>query len=702
VKQRDLWSRFLAGEEIDASEEEALTQAAAGDPELLRELLDDSFFEGALRAFGRSRRASGAFVAVVDGKVAAIAAGLPPVGVKATWLGGSQDRRRGKKRYAIPLFLAGIAMAATALVWLHGQKRGPPEVDAPSSGRGAVSPEAVSDAMAADVASIGAGTVGAAGAGAATFESAESTVVEGSAVDVAVHLSAAAKERVRIGVSVIDGRASAGACPGDAADPNLVDGRDYALEGVPLVFEPGETRKLFSVVALADQIAELDETLELRIGPAGEPPAHGAIHRLTIRDADRKALVDVRRDFGARGDGVADDTRAVQSALDAAAAAGGGVVQFPPGVYPVTQVVVRPGLTLDGERATLRRLPAFGKSLMKALYAGPSDSRPLVIRGLTFDGDGLAYTRTGASSDNQHLLYLRGDPTQAGRLRVVVEGCRFRNWPRSGLEVSTNVSVTLARSEGEDLRGGLMGVAGGATSIRICDVSAGAGSNGWTTGLTIAPRVPGHGRSTRSAIKLNNIRIAKGRLFMVVSDGSEVVGEGIATDGPLHLKAENAKVHLVGARFVGGGAGAQNRILCPTDVTLERSELVVTRPADFRRPANWAGVSIEWSRSHCGGGPGRQSVRLKDVQFRALGGFDPLDDVYAWVTQVRGRAANGAVLTIEGGRVFPDFPDGVSVVGGGTTILRGLLTDAPLTLRRGNRRTEIGGAGARLSLEITP
>lgn len=60
---------------------------------------------------------------------------------------------------------------------------------------------------------------------------------------------------------------------------------------------------------------------------------------LNIRDlgVDTRGLIEFSvRDYGAVGNGIVDDRAAIQKANDACAAAGGGIVWFPPGVYRVT------------------------------------------------------------------------------------------------------------------------------------------------------------------------------------------------------------------------------------------------------------------------------------------------------------------------------------------------------------------------------
>jgi hypothetical protein len=60
----------------------------------------------------------------------------------------------------------------------------------------------------------------------------------------------------------------------------------------------------------------------------------------------------VKSDYGAKGDGVTDDSPAIQSAIDAVNAAGGGVIYFPSGEYFIKRIFLDKGVVLNGESNT--------------------------------------------------------------------------------------------------------------------------------------------------------------------------------------------------------------------------------------------------------------------------------------------------------------------------------------------------------------
>ncbi len=82
-------------------------------------------------------------------------------------------------------------------------------------------------------------------------------------------------------------------------------------------------------------------------------------------------------DYGAAGDGVADDTAEIQAAIDAVEAAGGGVVYFPRGTYLITA-----GLVVDQQKVSLR-----GAGIGVAILKGSGTISP--FNAITFQGAGL-------------------------------------------------------------------------------------------------------------------------------------------------------------------------------------------------------------------------------------------------------------------------------------------------------------------------
>ncbi len=80
----------------------------------------------------------------------------------------------------------------------------------------------------------------------------------------------------------------------------------------------------------------------------------------------RAADYDVRK-YGAKGDGAAPDTAAIQAAIDAASSAGGGAVRVPSGKYAVARIELKSNVTLHLDRGAA----LLGSTQRKDYKGGP-------------------------------------------------------------------------------------------------------------------------------------------------------------------------------------------------------------------------------------------------------------------------------------------------------------------------------------------
>jgi hypothetical protein len=132
------------------------------------------------------------------------------------------------------------------------------------------------------------------------------------------------------------------------------------------------------------------------------------------RDVGAGTTVSVR-DTGATGDGVTDDTAAIQRAIDAVGDAGS--VLFPPGTYRLTQIRIGSRIALVGAAAgavTLQNTEPTGRNFSGMVTSTPSAGRvtDVEIRNLTFE-------RTVETDAFDEHVYLEN----CGR--VVIERSRF-------------------------------------------------------------------------------------------------------------------------------------------------------------------------------------------------------------------------------------------------------------------------------------
>lgn len=107
--------------------------------------------------------------------------------------------------------------------------------------------------------------------------------------------------------------------------------------------------------------------------------AFGAATAVAHADPVTVADATTPQDFGAVGDGVADDTEAIQQAIDAQLDRATKIVYFPPGTYRITRTLVVPDV--EGNSA-----PNFNRLVLAG--AGTMGSRTSIID-VDFDGTGI-------------------------------------------------------------------------------------------------------------------------------------------------------------------------------------------------------------------------------------------------------------------------------------------------------------------------
>jgi len=99
------------------------------------------------------------------------------------------------------------------------------------------------------------------------------------------------------------------------------------------------------------------------------------------------------KDFGAKGDGVSDDTVAIQNAIDTIADNGGGGIYFPPGIYLASHIKLHSYVKLfshptwsyhDDGAVSIKLIPSEYDAMFDL-----SNTRGVRISGLSFNGDNI-------------------------------------------------------------------------------------------------------------------------------------------------------------------------------------------------------------------------------------------------------------------------------------------------------------------------
>ncbi len=208
----------------------------------------------------------------------------------------------------------------------------------------------------------------------------------------------------------------------------------------PLVPTPTTTTQVASKgyvdsVAGSGSTPDADAVTKGKVQLAGELGGVGSVAAApTIKNMFRVFNV---KDYGAIGDGVADDLAEVQAAIDAANAAGGGDVFFPTGTYLLSNSIVpKSNVTLRGVKYSSILKMSLNNG--RTIYLVTGNLTNFTLDSITFAGSVNEFpttpkrTRTTSGNGAETAVYIsgNGDPFQVGAGNVsnfTMKDCKVEN-----------------------------------------------------------------------------------------------------------------------------------------------------------------------------------------------------------------------------------------------------------------------------------
>lgn len=295
-----------------------------------------------------------------------------------------------------------------------------------------------------------------------------------------------------------------------------------------------------------------------------------------------------------------------------------------------------------------------GQELLEPEYAGRQDSKLLIIKGFTFDGNSQNQgSYKNYELEQAHLIFLTANPKFPGKLKALIEDCVFKNGVADAISVYTNVTVKVNKCEAVDVfRGGFV-LTGGNSFVEVENFTTRGEVD--PAGIDVEVDGRGYGNTLKVDVKFQNLNLMDGKFDIGVADASTVIGDNIVSnDAPFVLYSLNSTMKFTNSKFkVGAADGYTNRILFPHNVTFENCEFYVTRKETDKPYSFFSAADIWWQHSSQGI-QRNQLIVFKNCLFKVDKNMKSTDTTYAIHVRKDFPFTNNN-LRVTGGHIAKDF-----------------------------------------------
>ena len=261
------------------------------------------------------------------------------------------------------------------------------------------------------------------------------------------------------------------------------------------------------------------------------------------------------------------------------AVARGRAVELEPVTYHIGKVIVPPGLTINGNGATLRMIDSqVDGTRLLSTATGETGRDPIRISDITFDMNRLGQgTYLGGELEHHAGIFADADD-QEDRLRVYVTNCEFIDSAGDGIDCFRNVHLIARGVKARDIfRSGILNNGGNC----IMDIDGYHGSGATHIAQLeseVFPGAEGYGNNRRSHWFINNACVE------VSSGGNAQPNQMEAFDGG-SVTITNSYFEN-GLSYVAGHNNAALGVHAETFLKVENSTLFQGQSSSIRNPQN--------------------------------------------------------------------------------------------------------------------